>query len=1036
MSVLSDFEEQVGLHRTHAAAEAVRRSDRSRIDVRPLADGSGAVFVSQPRFIKDAHMFSDPLVMQVPAQLIGVPYGFDEINVTHTGSTMIFENKSQQYEFALPFEDEPYTIVSYIVEKEPQPRLQLTSLESGDQAFLYGNVRIVNNINADYVEVCNISDPGQGPRIVRLNRDDDITVMGMTYADARRQLVDPRIEIYDETFDEARENLQRQTNLQIPTRFRRNNAGKIYPREGDVDERGAYPSDPFAFGHRLIHLKVNRINLPDFSDEDKPIPEAVYARNKGYVTSFDDLEDNYGFKLGPIEISTCERLYRRFLYNDENLLPETEQDIIRSVIEKQVIALNDDPEVLQSYRDTLLAVKQIAVDQRLEFPEALNQLAIRRMRAADSTDFATFRSEIVELLSRGMLTGVKARMEFTVAYGCLVTYGRYGMGQRFINLVNGGRGTPDNNELSIPLNRIAVGTSSTATFDPTTGYGLASSEQLALPPGLQPLSRTPLTLLGYFKEFGENDPTYMSKPCVINFVWEVDLSQFILEQTDIDQAAILDNFQLVTQYLDNLSSVIKVNTNIYSQFMLARAWDNIALPLTKTVEERSDNEAALIVYDRVEQFVKPGIETGDGAKLRALRFVANGDRITYGVPTVDQVFDLENLEAKTGYRSVLVTNTEEPFVIIEEQNTIAVPRAEQQPRPPSIDAGFQITKTATDGEVTLLRDHSGYFVQEADTMTLNESPLDRTQTRISPTPFFPPRVSYSDMVEITSQTFGYILSQLATLGEVPAYTMFGTVLEDNETTVLVQPDDRPDLQVPAENLDAGNIGVGDRVLVVEKSSKKYAALKLPITTTIANVTTREIVADRFSPQSVPTPYAQISASDVNTSLLQMMLETMNTVNSVIIEPTAYQPEYASTVQSTTETNNTVNNTVTVSAISANGENLYRFTTASGSAQDISLVIQHPIPFGFDGFDLSANPIDLRYSVSNGAGTNLVQVEVLDSTGTQDVNVTLPQNTTLQDEQVGPLTGTYTPGGFMRIVITVTVISGETVDVGTLRVRNK
>ena len=1036
MSVFTDailaFEQQMGVHRTHAAMEAVRRSDRSRIEV--LAQSkSSTVIVSQPRFMNDQANWTDPLNVQIPFQLLGIPYGFDNIEVEHTGSTIVFTHKGHEYVAALPFADVPYTIISYIVEPGDNPQAQQINVQPGQNLFLYGNVRIINNLNEDFVEVGTISDPIQGPMVAKLNRDDEVNIFGMTYSDARRQLCDGRVALFEETFAQAKARVQEQTHVQIPTRFERNNKGHILPRPKDVAQTGNAPATPFELGTRLVHIRPNRINLPDISDVGTPNPESVYVRGKGYVGRFEDLKDNYDFSLGPLEVSTCERLYRRFLFNDANLLPETEQDIVRSVIEKQILAINTEPGLRDNYLNTLRAVKQIAFDKTITFNDAVSQLAIRRMTTAGSTDFETYQADIVNLLNRGRLQGVKARMEFTVAYGCLVTFGRIGVAQRFLNMVNGGRGTPTNSELSVPFNQIVTNETQTALFDPTTGYGLSGINFTVMPSGVQIMKRDPLNLLGYFKSYGEVDQKYMARPCVANFEWEVDLTQLIFENVDTSQADMLANFALVTKYLDNIAKIIQININIYSQFVLSTAWDNIALPLTPTRVERPRKARRLMWGDYYEQHVNPGI-LHDGKYYSLLRIAANSDRITFGVPTVDQLFDLENFKPKPGYNALPMPNVDRPFVIVEEYNQIEVPRANQQVTR-SHEAGALLKKTVLQGESTVYRNHTGFMVSESDILEVIQNPLDRTVAQMSVTPYFPNGVSYSDMVEITGQAIANILAQLSTIQTVPGYTFFGTVLEDNGSTVVVKPDGRDDLTLSAENLDVGNVAVGSRVLVVEKSKAKYAALRLPITTNVANITTREIFEDRFAPVSDPEQFSQISADDVNETLLHAMLKTMETVNRLYIEPTMYSPAYAGVVQSITETNNTANNTVTVDAMSANGENLYRFSTASGTTQDISLVVQHPIPYGFDRFAPGANPLALKFNVTNGAGSNLVKVQVLDSNGASDLNVTLSQQTTYQEEVFGPLSGTYTPGGFMRIVITVFVVSGETVDVGLLRVRN-
>lgn len=1022
------FEISVGLHRTGAASEAVRRSEASRIVVIP-SDEDRSVLVQQPSPLKGVAHRGRIIETQVDDQFAAVPFGFESIEVTHIGTHIEFKTGNSSHLMPLSSEEDRIGVISWQVDNIEAREVIITVVGPGTNVFITGMTKVIDNTQ-EGVLVSTFKEPTTKPRTETLARDGKPHVFGMTYADARRSLVDYRQDVLSsqETLAQSLASVQEQTHIQHPNRFERDNAGRPEFAAGDRDVTGAAPWHTSQFAYRLVHILPNAINIDPDSEG------APYIRDiAGLERDFENLQDAHGIKLGPQEVSTAERLYRRFLYNDENLIPDQQTNLIRSVVEQQWLNLNADADALEAYNTTVNDLKLRADSRKLSYSDTIRDLAIHRAISAGSRDVDTFQQEIVTTLNRGKIKGVKARMEFTVAIGEVVGF-RRGIAKRFQNLVNGKVGTPNNSDLVGELNDIAQNFKPIGLFDPSTGYGLSDHNQDMLPEGLIQTSANTLKLIGYTKKISDTvHPVYNTRKSVINFTWEADLEDVVFETIGTSEADFFGAVAALEEYVDNLSKMIQINTNWYMMHVVASGWDNIAIPLEPARVDRAINvDAALVISDRAEQVVEPG-RIVDGVGFRTARFVSNGDRITYGVPDISLMLN-DDLTPKDGYKAFKVENHTRPFVVVEEDNDITRRRTDNRVLP-RFPAEAVLRKATTDGETSIIKTHVGYNIAEADYMDFVEDPQDRTQVRLSPSKIFPAGVGFGAMVDITETLFSSVLAQMNTLLEVPQTVFTGTVKEDNGDNLVVVADGTERF-VNVFNLDVGNINVEDRVLVFQTESKKFGALKFPLTVPVANVTTREFLADRFAPKTAPAAFGQLSSGDVNTNLLQAMLAVMNKVNCLCIEPDIYYPEYENSVLSTSETNNSGSNNVTVGTFSSGGRNVYRFTSPAASDQDISIVIEHPIPFGFEGFG-AIDPIRLGYVTT---GTPTLELQVLDSTGTADINVTIPNSASFTTFTTGgsggasPLTGTYTPGSSMRIVITATVMTAEVIDIGRLEVR--
>ncbi|OHA62618.1 MAG: hypothetical protein A2117_01005 [Candidatus Wildermuthbacteria bacterium GWA2_46_15] len=127
---------------------------------------------------------------------------------------------------------------------------------------------------------------------------------------------------------------------------------------------------------------------------------------------------------------------------------------------------------------------------------------------------------------------------------------------------------------------------------------------------------------------------------------------------------------------------------------------------------------------------------------------------------------------------------------------------------------------------------------------------------------------------------------------------------------------------------------------------------------------------------------------------------------------------------------------TLSLLYANSHNYYEWTTSEPTTQDYDIVIRYRLPDGFSSFD--ASPIKLWNKVSAAPGSTAVNVTMLDTAGSA---VTLTGGSTLQNTSWAESTitldaagKTFTPGGYITIIIKMSADQAKTADVGELTLK--
>lgn len=121
--------------------------------------------------------------------------------------------------------------------------------------------------------------------------------------------------------------------------------------------------------------------------------------------------------------------------------------------------------------------------------------------------------------------------------------------------------------------------------------------------------------------------------------------------------------------------------------------------------------------------------------------------------------------------------------------------------------------------------------------------------------------------------------------------------------------------------------------------------------------------------------------------------------------------------------------------STNKENYYRWQTTKGTSQDYSIAVRVRVPDNFAAWD-SANPIQFRYRTGTANGAeNDIDITMLD-TANSAVTLTGGSNLTNTSWTTANITGpqasgTYTPGSYVTVIVTLTATSAGTVDAGYL-----
>lgn len=960
----------VGNHRTGASYHAVRLSDNSRVGLIPNSDGT--CFYSNLKHHRVKLGNRERSTVIAPGS-IAFAYGQFRTTVSRENDIItitIFDGYNDISHQIGNIDNFDVPIVSFDPLNDDMSE-KYQSLLNGDTIHLISSGTYIDNRSVNHVSVKFLIYPVALGTDYSFRRDNLPRLVGMTYSDARGYMITDRVNFYNETEEEALATLENQTHQQIPTRHPRKPNGIAKIRDEDRFSDGSGPISASDLNYRMITIgKRLAINTGKNTIED-----VLYvSKDPNAIRTYDGLKDIYGFNIGPNEASMSELVYKG-LVADGKLVPD-ERGLLNSLLVGKFSAVNaTDPKLIE-YLTTYVDVKNR--EDGGTFTQGIVNLA--NARAVETgVPRATHVESIKNILNQVALDNLTYRVELASAYGEITSYSRKGIGKRFLNTVtglNGGFRREDG--LLNNFNAVAIGAKNTTAYDNTTGlFRAAEFDKILRPQGFEFTDGDVFIPRGYKKTFGPIG-TFRSRPSVISWEFDINLSNIVFQNVSLNQENINRTISKIHELVDNAIDFLKMNINFWTQHIIGASWDNIALPLNNAAIFNVDDGEEPERWDRTELFVNRGKRDGLGDLYFDARFTANGDRLTFGVPDIYDLIEEDSLEPKNGYKTQGINNvnfSESNFLIVEEDNTFL---PELGFDAPPIQPHILLNKSISDGEINIARTDYGVNIQEADYMNMNLTVQDRGVNRKSIEQYIPAHTGFSQMGEYVNDLYRELNSQSQSILGAPGYTFTGVVSGDfTENYFPVKPDGSNTV-VRCQKLDgSASISKDDRVLVFERERGKYSAIRLPFTS-----------------------------------------ESAETI-------TMY-PEYSNAAETTGEVNNTANNSVTSTFVVSGNTNFYRFSTSSPTAQDLSISVIIPIPAGI----VELREVTLENKLSGVADAE-IKVQVIDSDGVSDRNIDIPKSTTLNEYKIGGFSGTYTPGGIFRIVITGFCTSAETADIGKL-----
>lgn len=149
-----------------------------------------------------------------------------------------------------------------------------------------------------------------------------------------------------------------------------------------------------------------------------------------------------------------------------------------------------------------------------------------------------------------------------------------------------------------------------------------------------------------------------------------------------------------------------------------------------------------------------------------------------------------------------------------------------------------------------------------------------------------------------------------------------------------------------------------------------------------------------------------------------------------------QPEYDGATYY--QSGSTAVGTLTQSYDATNTENYYSWTTTRGTIQDYWVSARVQVPGNFQRFESASGMILRLRTTSTSAANNHVTIRVLDTAG---ATVALTNNAALRSTTAatwrtltvsGLTSGTYTPGGYITILVKVAAVTANTTDLGSIK----
>jgi len=539
---------------------------------------------------------------------------------------------------------------------------------------------------------------------------------------------------------------------------------------------------------------------------------------------------------------------------------------------------------------------------------------------------------------------------------------------------------------------------------------------------------------------------YNGRKNIVVFDFDMDVSNVYFKYFNNDQASTERNFEALKTHVENAIELTEAYMNLVSVRWMQNAWDNVVVPLGPTEVVSGANDKFEDVF---EQRTQEGITGKDGVTYYEARFPTNGTRYTYTVPTFDELttmIDTSTLEGRVGYTTTFFPEANRPYIVITEDLVPINLFADSSPEGVTTIANITTNPANLINNAVSLTTYSveqtptGISIREPEWASSNFNFNDPAIAQIPEENVLPTFMGPGQFTRLVDHHLGQVYAQIGSIIEDSAPNVFvGTIQVDNTVlegktgdNVNIVADD--DLKVYAVDESIRDFDDGDRAIGINDGGK-ITAIPFTPEVPIADVTTQELFCDRVSKKLQPgEAYTQLGCDgSLRTNLLDVLTKLINTVNCMQIEPVVFTPTWPNTIWSTTMPNNTSANTVEVFETSggAGDANRYVMSTNKNQPQDVSLVMEYQLPLSFDSANggFGTTPFQLTTSAS---GSATVEAQIFDTTGAADTNEDITSASFTPQTFGTGMTGTYTPGGCIRVAVTGTLSAGESIEIGKLQ----
>ena len=443
----------------------------------------------------------------------------------------------------------------------------------------------------------------------------------------------------------------------------------------------------------------------------------------------------------------------------------------------------------------------------------------------------TYLTQSSDFLTLAQMEDVTLEFETSFALGSVLSYGRRGLAQQFLNHFNGTNNIPSNYAVKNQYNELVDGSILSSVVDETTGYFMFDRDnpKEIMPIGLSAYApdagQETLTLVDYKKSYGDTD-IYRCRPCVINYKWRLNLNKLLMTDILRGEESVHLNFLRIFTYINNVMDMVKANVNWYNMHLVLAGWDNISVPFVNTTVYGVQEGIIARLQDKQEQYPAVGISDESGDAYFDAKFAANGFRITFGVPEIFKMVD-EKLRPRPGYSIHKVKNVTAPFIIPEEQ-VVFVPSTVIPVSKSRTPLEVMIASIGLN-EFTIHKTDGGFSFKEPSWESFKINNQDRTQALLGYGQRIAPNIGAGGLSAIVDQLVRQVGSMEERIARIPV-TFIGTVRSIFGNQIKVNPDGR-EIIIDASKIGDGHIYAEDRVFGFETAPGKFGVMKLPITST-------------------------------------------------------------------------------------------------------------------------------------------------------------------------------------------------------------